>query len=83
MLERFTAPQELAEMKRQGCFEEVVVRFENGCGEALLGKLVEARKWPPMVHPDGFIEFHASDTVGVYTVPIVLVAEGDTWFLRK
>lgn len=82
LLERYMPPQELAEMKSNGEYEEVLARFEGEWGVSMLEQLQESRKGPPTINDDGSIEFRASGPV-TFAPKIDLVLIEGRWYFKK
>ena len=82
MLERFTIPVELAEMRSSGRIEQMVARFESGWGNVLLQKLKLARSTMPTVNRDGAITYSVPGTQDALTHPITLVEIAGAWYFR-
>jgi hypothetical protein len=61
MLERFTSPSDLDEMRKSGRLDQVVARFKDGWGNVLMKKLKLARTTVPIVNKDGTITFAGLD----------------------
>jgi hypothetical protein len=76
-------PEDLRDMKAEGKFDPTVKRFENGWGEALLGKLRRAQRHRPRKREDGALLFDTYESgvpLRIIDSPIVVVARDGRWY---